>query len=72
MDTLQVEYRWQFTKWEQMEMLPVEVFPLIVVNDELMEDSFQIEEFLNRHKLTFEEFILKVPNGYNGALANVL
>jgi len=68
-ENLKVEYRWQFTEWEQMEILPVPVFPIIVVDDELLRDSFEIEEFLERHKLSFEEFTQRVPDDYDGALA---
>ena len=68
MDILKVEYRWQFTKWEQMEMLPTPIFPIMVINDELLEDNSQIEGFLEKHQLTFEEFTQKVPDGYCGPL----
>lgn len=66
--TLKVEYRRQFTYWEQEELLSVSVFPLIVIDGELLEDSFQIESFLDEHKLTFEEFTQLVPDGYDGSL----
>lgn len=70
--TLEVEYRWQFTYYEQMERLPMgEVFPLIVVDGEMLEDSFQIDAFLERQNVTFERFLELVPDGYKGDI-NIL
>ena len=65
---MKVEYRWQFTYYEQMEMLPLPIFPLIVIDDELLETNDKINEFLENHNLTFEEFTQRVTDGYDGEI----
>jgi hypothetical protein len=63
---LEIHYRWQITKWEQLEMLKYPVFPTIVVNEEVLETNADISEFLHQHGVSYEQLIEMVPDGFCG------
>ena len=66
---LEVHYRWQITEWEHLDLLSDPLFPVIVVDDRLLRDNVDIIGFLSKHKLTFEQFIQRVPDDYTGTTA---
>ena len=71
MQRLEVHYRWQITEFELLTMRKYPVWPAIIVDDVILKHTYQIDEFLKEHSISFEEFIERVPDGYNGT-TNIL
>lgn len=69
MQSLEVLYRWQITKWDKLDLIPYPVWPAIVVDDVLLEQTCDIHDFLKRYGISFEEFIARVPHGFVGTTA---
>ena len=69
MQRLEVHYRWQITKWEQLDLIPYPVWPAIIVDDVLLEQTCTINDFLREYDISLEEFIARVPHGFVGTTA---
>ena len=63
---LEVHYRWQITEWGTLEMLKYPVWPAIIVDDKVLRETSDINSFLREHRLTFSQFLNRVPNGFVG------
>lgn len=72
LQTLEVHYRWQYTRWNHLDVLPGSlgqgVFPTVVIDDECLNNTelTELTEYLDKLGITFEEFIELVPDGYIG------